>query len=118
MNVSKQRLDALTSSMIVAGSRAQHIADLEIPFNRKDQQEILDRLISSVLLEVIDFRDKYGFPALLADESYRKARQESNQKELKELSDRFAANQSEIERLQQHNDNIQAKLKQLEKEPT
>ena len=116
MNVSKQELDALTGSVIGAASRAQHIADMEIPFNRKDQREILDHLIASVLLEVIDFRDKHRFPALLADAPYRKARQEAHQKEIVELSERLAANQIAIEQLTEHNARIEAKLQQLQKE--
>lgn len=116
MNISKQELDALTRAIICDIGRAQHKADVALFLNSKDQMEIADRIISDALLRVIDFRDKHKLPAIIADEPYRKARQEERQKKLKELSDRFAANQQDIERLQQHNDRIQAELDKLQKE--
>lgn len=118
MNISKQELDALTRAIICDVGRAHHKADVAFFLNSKDQMEIADSIISDALLRVIDFRDKHGFPAIIADESYRKARQEARQKEIKELSERLVANQSDIERLQQHNDNIRSRLKQLDKEAT
>lgn len=118
MNVSKQELDAITRSVICDIGQAQHKADVALFLNSKDQMEIADRIISDVLLRVIDFRDKHQLPAIIADEPYRKARQEARQKEIEELSERLAVNQSDIERLQQHNDNIRSRLKQLEKETT
>jgi len=118
MNVSKQELDALTRAVICEVGSAQHKADVALFLNSKDQMEIADRFISEALLRVIDFRDKHKLPAIIADEPYRKARQEVRQKEIKELSERLAANQSDIERLQQHNDNIRSRLKQLDEEAT
>lgn len=118
MNVSKQELDALTRAVICEVGSAQHKADVALFLNSKDQMEIADRLISEVLLRVIDFRDKHKLPAIIADEPYRKARQEARQKEIKELSDRLKSNQQDIERLQQHNNRIQAELDKLQKEAT
>lgn len=116
MNVSKQELDALTRAIICDVGRAQHKADVAFFLNSKDQMELAGKIISDALLRVIDFRDKYQLPAIIADEPYRKARQEEREKEIKELVDRFASNQSDIERLQQYNNHIQDRLKQLEKE--
>ena len=116
MNVSKQELDALTRAVICAIGLAQHKANVAFFLNSKDQMEIADRIISDALLRVIDFRDKHKLPAIIADEPYRKARQEARQKEIEELAERLAANQSAIKRLQQYNDNIRSRLKQLEKE--
>jgi membrane protein involved in colicin uptake len=116
MNVSKQELDDITSSVICEISFAWHRVKLNLWTADKDDMEIADSHISAILNRVIDFRDKHKFPALLADQPYREARQQARQKEIKELVDRFAANQSDIERLQEHNNHIQDRLKQLEKE--
>ena len=118
MNVSKQELDRITRAVIADVGHAQHKADVALFLNSPDQMAIADNIISAVLLRVIDFRDKYGLPAIIADEPYRKARQEATQKEIKELSERLAANQSEIDRLQQHNTHIQDRLKELQQEAT
>ena len=114
MNVSKQELDGMTRTVIAEIDSAKRQADTALFLNSKDQMEIACRRIDAVLERVIDFRDKYKLPAILADEPYRKARQTAKQKEIKELSDRLASNQSEIERLQQHNNSIQSKLQQLQ----
>ena len=82
MNISKQELDALTRAVICDVGRAQHKADVALFLNSKDQMEIADRIISDALLRVIDFRDKHQLPAIVADEPYRKARQEARQKEI------------------------------------
>ena len=118
MNVSKQELDDITSSVICEISFAWRRVKLNLWTADKDDMEIVDSHISAILNRVIDFRDKHKFPALLADQPYREARQQARQKELKELSERLVLNQRDIERLQQHNDNIRSRLKQLEQEAT
>ncbi len=118
MNVSRQELDALTRAIICEFSHAQNAADTALFLDSAVQAEIADETISRAILRVIDFRDKYGFPAIIADESYRQARQEARQEKLKELSDRLKSNQQDIERLQQHNNRIREELVELQKETT
>ena len=118
MNVSKQELDALTRGVITEVSWAERRADFALLCNSKDEMELAKQHISDILVQVIDFRDKHGLPALIADEPYREQRKQARQKKLKELSERFVANQQDIERLQQHNSRIQAALDELQQEAT
>lgn len=118
MNVSKQELDALTRAVICEVGHAQHTADVALFLNSKDQMEIADRTIDDIMLRVIGFRDKHKLPAIIADEQYREKREQATQKKCKELSDRLKANQQDIERLQQHNNRIQAELDKLQQEST
>ena len=111
MNVSKQELDMLTRAVITEVSFAQRTAD---DLDSIDQMAIVDSIIVYILLRVIDFRDKHGLPAIIADEPYREQRKQARQKKRKELSERLAANQQDIKRLQQQNNSIQAELDELQ----
>lgn len=118
MNVSKQELDALTRAVITEVSWAQDRVAPCVPSHHKDDMELAKQHIFNVLVSVIGFRDKYGLPAIVADEPYREQHKQARQKKLKALLDRFAANQQDIERLQQHNNRIQAELDKLQQEAT
>ena len=118
MNVSKQELDALTRAVLTDVSWAYDRAKTAMFLNSKDQMNIAGDAVTRLLLRVIDFRDKHQLPAILADEPYRKERQSFRQKKIEELSKRLAANQQDIERMQQHSNSLQAELDKLQKETT